>query len=101
MEKLYQKYNKQEDNKLVILGVTSERNKEKVKKFVTNNKLTFPILAEGVKTFKDYLVTQLPTVLFITKEGYVCSAHFGAVTYDEAKFDAEITGFMTGTTPKK
>ena len=102
MEKLNKKYNKQQDDKaqkdeqkLVILGVTSEKNKEKVKKFVTDNKLTFPILVEGVKTFKDYKVTQLPTVLFITKDGNVCSAHFGVITYDEAKFDAEITKFIT------
>ncbi len=99
MEKLYQKYSTQEDNQLVILGITSEKDKAKVQKFVTNNKLTFPILAEGAKTFKDYKVTQLPTVLCITKEGNVCSAYFGAVTYDEAKFDAEITNFMSGTTP--
>jgi len=104
MEKLYQKYGKQKENEpqqLVILGITSEKDKVKVKKFVTQNKITFPILAEGIKAFKDYKVTQLPTVLFINKDGSVCSAHFGTVTYDEPKFDAEITGFMGGATPRK
>ena len=104
MEKLYQKYSKPKDNKpqgLVILGITSEKDKAKVKKFVTENKITFPILAEGAKAFKDYKATQLPTVLFVNKDGSICSAHLGAVTYNEAKFDAEITGFMGGKTVRK
>jgi peroxiredoxin len=112
MEKLNKKYNKQQDDKkddktqkdeqqLIILGITSEKYKEKVKRFVTANKLTFPILVEGIKTFKDYKVTQLPTVLFITKDGNVCSAHFGVITYNEPKFDAEIKSFLPGITLKK
>lgn len=103
MEKLYQKYGKQKEDepqKLVILGITSETNKEKVQKFVAKNKLTFPILFEGVKTFNDYKVTQLPTLLFIDKDGSICSAHSGKVTYNEAKFDAEIKNFMAGAIPK-
>ena len=104
MEKLYQKYGKQKENepqKLIIFGITSERDREKVKKFVTENKITFPIFAEGVKAFKDYKVTQLPAVVFVNKDGSICSAYLGAVTYNEVKFDAEITGFIGGRTVKK
>ena len=104
MEKLYQKYNKnqkdQNQQQLIVLGITSETNRTKIQKFVTDNKLTFPILIEGAKALKDYKVTQLPLIFFVKKDGTVFSAYVGPPAYDEVKMDAEIAKLL-GAVPKK
>ena len=86
MEKLYKKYKGQG---LVVLGITSEKDRPKVQKFVTDNKITFTILPDGVKSLKDYKVTQLPMLFFI-KNGVVSVLFMGPNTYTETKMDAEI-----------
>jgi len=105
MEKLYQKYNKnqkdQNQQQLIVLGITSETNQTKIQKFVTDNKLTFPILIEGTKALKDYKVTQLPLIFFIKKDGTVSSAYVGPSAYDEVKMDAEIAKLLGVAIPKK
>jgi peroxiredoxin len=90
MEKLYQKYKGQG---LVVLGITSEKDRPKVQKFVTNNKLTFTILPDGVMTLKNYKVTQLPMLFFI-KNGVVSMSFMGPNTYTETKLDAEIAKYF-------
>lgn len=86
MEKLYQKY---KTKGLVVLGVTSEKDRPKVQKFVTDNKVTFTVLPDGVMALKNYKVTQLPTLFFI-QNGVVSVLLMGPNTYTETKMDAEI-----------
>lgn len=75
----------------------SEKDKEKIKTFVIQNKITFPILIEAGKAFKDYKVNQLPTIFYINKESVIFSVHSGPVTYDEKKMDAEIAKIIANT----
>jgi hypothetical protein len=100
IEKLYQKFKEKDqkkENAFIVLGITSEKDKVKVKSFATQSKITYPILIEASKTFKDYKVNQLPTIFYINKDGIIYSVHSGPVTSDEKMMDAEIAKVLANT----
>lgn len=100
IEKLHQKY---KEKGVVIIGITSEKDIAKIKNFATDNKITFTILLDGTDVFKNYRVTQLPMLYFISKEGNVCSIFMGTNANNEAKIDAEIEKLIKSisTSPEK
>jgi len=75
MEKLYQEF---KDAGLVVLAINHRENLEKIKPFVEEMKLSFPILldSEG-KTSADYTVRGLPTSYFVNQEGVLIGGALG------------------------
>jgi thiol-disulfide isomerase/thioredoxin len=64
---LYEKY---KNRGLEILSISSDEEKEKVRPFVTQQRLTFPVFNEP-KERKHFQVEVIPTNIFIDKEGMI------------------------------
>lgn len=71
LERAYQQYQSQ---KIIVLAVnaTQQDDLERVRAFVADLKLTFPILLDELgETMRLYRVTALPTTFFIDAEGVI------------------------------
>lgn len=69
MEQLYQKF---KDQDFVMLAVDLKENKETVEKFMTANKLTFPVLLDTKgRVGNAYVVIKIPTTYLIGRKGEV------------------------------
>ena len=87
MEKLHQDY---KERGLVVIGITVETNSEKVQTFAKQNQLSYPILLNARKVFKDYKLGQIPDVCLINKEGTISGLYLGFNPCNEGKIEAEI-----------
>lgn len=76
MERLHREY---KEKGLVILAVSVDRGSpEKIKKFIKELKLTFPILFDPAgKTFRTYKVYAIPTTFLIDKYGIIAYKFIG------------------------
>lgn len=63
---------------LVVLGVNAEKDEAKLKKFLEEQKVTFPVLRDtDRKASKAYSVTAIPRVLIIGRDGTVAADFTG------------------------
>ncbi|WP_373228600.1 TlpA disulfide reductase family protein [Cohnella sp.] len=86
MEKFYKEY--QQDD-IVVLGVNltnTEKSSDKVKSFIENRGLTFPILLDKSGAVSDkYKVIAYPTTFIIDSSGIIRDIYQGAISYDTMK----------------
>jgi len=76
LEKLYGEFR---DRGLVMLGMNVGEDEATVTKFLTTNKLTYPILLAGEsEMLQGYSVTAFPTVVLIDREGKIFLYHVGS-----------------------
>ncbi|TJX68098.1 TlpA family protein disulfide reductase [Soehngenia saccharolytica] len=68
---------------IVVLGVNVGEDKELVKEYVDQKKITFPVVLDATTDIaSDYLVTGLPTSYFIDEDGIIYGRYPGMMTYD-------------------
>ena len=87
MEKLHQEY---KGRAFIVIGITVETNGGKVQSFAKQNQLSYPILLNARKVFKDYKLGQIPDVCLINKEGTISNLYLGFNPCNEEKIEAEI-----------
>lgn len=74
IEQYYKKYNPD----LIVLAVNNDEPESDVQAFVTNHKLTFPVLLDpGAKVEDLYHVRAFPTTFFVDKSGTIRYQHIG------------------------
>ena len=90
IEKLYNDYNQNKDD-VIILGIanTSRNPKKDIKKFLTKNNYTFTSLNASNKLFNKYYVTTYPNTYIINSNGNIAFTSFGSMTYDTLKKEIE------------
>ena len=90
IEKLYNDYNQNKDD-VIILGIanTSRNPKKDIKKFLTKNNYTFTSLNASNKLFNKYYVTIYPNTYIINSNGNIAFTSFGSMTYDTLKEEIE------------
>ncbi|MGL4849838.1 MAG: TlpA family protein disulfide reductase [Clostridium sp.] len=82
IEKLYKEYG----NDIVILTINVGENTEKVKKFVEEDKYTFPVLLDkDMKVSEEYGARYLPTSVLINEKGEIANYRNGAMDYQQMK----------------
>jgi peroxiredoxin len=77
---------------LAVLAVNAGESKESVRKFITENNLTFPVLIDPTRSVqKLYQVRAYPTTYFIDGDGTIQAVHIGVLSQDELdKYLSEI-----------
>ncbi len=90
IEKLYNDYNQNKDD-VIILGIanTSRNPKKDIKKFLNKNNYTFTSLNASNKLFNKYYVTTYPNTYIINSNGNIAFTFFGSMTYDTLKEEIE------------
>ncbi len=84
MPALGKAYEKYKDNGGAILGINYKQNAKTVAKYLSSNKVPFPILLDPKgKLSKKLNVFALPTTFFIGANGSLLGTHTGALTFDE------------------
>lgn len=77
IQKLYEKYQAEEDPEVVILGVAApdygdEGSREEIARFLEENGYTYPVVMdEGGELFMTYGVFSYPTTFMIDRDGNV------------------------------
>ena len=86
IEKLYNDYNQNKDD-VIILGIanTSRNPKKDIKKFLNKNNYTFTSL----NAINKYYVTTYPNTYIINSNGNIAFTSFGSMTYDTLKEEIE------------
>jgi peroxiredoxin len=83
IEKIHQEY---KDKDLVVLTVNPGEEKEIVKKFIEDQKYTFPVLLDSkMDVARLYKTNDIPVSLFINKEGTIVFKKVGLMTGEEMK----------------
>jgi len=86
-----QKLYKNHGNDIKIIAINLEEKKEKVKKYLENENLTFPVLLDkNKKVASKYLVRAIPTSYFINENGIITAKHLGILNYEEMKKNLKI-----------
>lgn len=88
IQKLYETYDKEGDDALIVLGVASpniggEKSEEDVKKFLEENGYTYPVVMDTTgEQFMNYGVSSYPTTFMIDRDGNVFGYVSGALSGD-------------------
>lgn len=91
IQELYETYDQEGDDALVILGVASpniggEQSEEGVKQFLEDNGYTYPVLMDTTgKQFMNYGVFSYPTTFMIDRDGNVFGYVSGQLSKDMMK----------------
>lgn len=91
IQELYETYDQEGDDALVILGVASpniggEQSEEGVKKFLEDNGYTYPVLMDTTgEQFMNYGVFSYPTTFMIDRDGNVFGYVSGQLSKDMMK----------------
>ena len=71
---------------LVVLGINPEKDEANLKKFLKENKITFPVLRDTARdAFKAYQVSGIPRIIIIGRDGTVKADLTGLRTEEELK----------------
>jgi peroxiredoxin len=87
LERLHKEY---KESGLVVIGVTVEKNTEKVRAFAEQNQLSYSILLDAGKVFKDYKMGQIPDLCFINRKGIISAVYIGFNPRNEAKVESQV-----------
>ena len=88
----HQKY---QDKGFVVLGISADDTVEQLKPFVTQFKMSYPVLVGlGREDVQDALgpIFGLPTTLLISRDGKICQKHMGLAK--KAEFEKGILGLL-------
>ncbi|CAG9620393.1 TlpA disulfide reductase family protein [Sutcliffiella rhizosphaerae] len=77
-EEFYQTYG--EEVQILAINITSNDSEKKVRNFVEEHYLTFPILLDTEGIFRHYQVLSMPTSFFINKDGQIVDIAVGELT---------------------
>jgi len=84
LERFYSKYRK---DKLILVGISEESERDEVKTFVQKHKLTFPVIVDKKGEIgKKYGVTSYPTTVLIGAQGDILLYEIGMISNTEATF---------------
>lgn len=68
----------------VMIGIDQEEGGDKVRPFIANMGITYPILLDqNAKVSQAYKVFMLPTTFFIDEEGMIRFRHYGIMSQDQ------------------
>lgn len=80
-EKFYAEYG--DEVEILAINITSREISEKaVQSFIDDHNLTFPILLDTDSVFRHYEVINLPTSIFVDKDGKIIGSHAGELTFE-------------------
>ena len=90
IEKLYNYYNKNQDD-VIILGIanTSRNTKKDIVKLLKENNYTFTSLMAKNDLFDKYYITTYPNTYIINSNGNISFTSFGSMSYDALKEEIE------------
>lgn len=90
IEKLYNYYNKNQDD-VIILGIanTSRNTKKDIVKLLKENNYTFTSLMAKNDLFDKYYITTYPNTYIINSNGNISFTSFGSMSYDTLKEEIE------------
>jgi peroxiredoxin len=92
LERLYKKY---KDDGLVVVGVSVDREKGNVRKFLKRNPVSFPIVHDsGHQVAGRYEPPRMPSSFIIDKRGVVRHVHAGFRSGDGSQFEREIKALL-------
>jgi len=74
---------------LVVLGVHSSQNADRVQDFLAKQSVNFPILVDDGQTEKAFAVSQLPTYFLVGRDGKVKAGYLSTLP-SEAQIEAEL-----------
>jgi len=98
---LQQVYNERKGTDIIILTIDLGESLSKVQGFLTDNKLTLPVLLDTTQTTaKQYGISAIPTTFFIDGNGIIQNRRIGSFS-NKAQIDAEINNLLqikAGTT---
>lgn len=77
-------------NGLTVVGVSIDKNRQSVRRFVIEHKMNYPVAIASNKMQRLYGITQLPVTLLIDRNGRVINKHVGVVS--RQKIENEING---------
>jgi len=82
------------DKGLVVWAVNAREDKEKVQKYLDDNKLTFTVPMDPGKTLTDYKVQGIPTTVIVGRDGNVKNVFVGFGEGSEKPIDDAITAAL-------
>ena len=91
-------HTKYKEKKFAVVGIAVSTIDNDVKKFITEQKVNYPIIMGTQQTVKDYekamkqAIKAIPTTLVINRNGEIVSVHVGAE--DKSVFDKEIQSLL-------
>ncbi|MBI5102080.1 MAG: TlpA family protein disulfide reductase [Nitrospirae bacterium] len=94
-------YEKNRNNGLVVLGITSDRKKETVLEVLKRTPVTYPILPDttGGIFIRQYTVIGLPTTYVIDRGGVIAEKIMGRTDFGSASFAGKLRDlFNSGRT---
>jgi peroxiredoxin len=74
----------------VLLGITAEKDVDKLQKFAQKQGLSYPILMGDWKIFKAYKVGGVPDIYYIDPEGKVNARNVGLKPDAEKNMESQI-----------
>lgn len=89
IQEIYEDSQQEENDDLVVLGIAapnygSEKDEEGIKKFLTENGYTYPVLMDTkAELFETYGIYSFPTTFMIDREGNVFGYVSGQLTKDQ------------------
>ncbi len=97
LPKLQEIYEKYKDKEFMFIAVNSREDKEKVGKFVTEQKYAFPVaLDKDGKITGLYGIRSFPTLMLINKDGKIAKIHQGYAPGMEKSIAEEIDALLGG-----
>lgn len=84
------------DSGLVVLAVSIDSSEEPVKSFISEKRLTVPVLMDPEKEvcFDDYAVFALPTTFQIDADGVIREKFMGEIQWDSPAVRQRITRYL-------
>jgi len=92
---LHKKY---KDKKFAVIGISLDKGKSPVEKFVSDQKVNYPVMMGTKQIISDYEkamgqpIRSIPTTAIINRAGGIVSVHIGFV--EKEKFDEEISNLL-------
>jgi len=90
-------YEKNRTSGLVVLGITSDRNRETVLGVLKKTPVSYPVLLEGSGGgvfIRKYTVIGLPTTVIIDRKGFIAERIAGRTDFGTAAFSGRIQALL-------
>ena len=85
IQEIYDKYKQ----KLQILSINLQEDKETIKTFMENNDYSFPVYRDSGQLGQLYFVQSIPTAFFIDQKGIIRQTHTGLMTSEKIEESLE------------
>lgn len=86
MPSIEEAFQTHKDKGFVVLGISGDKEKETVKSFVQNYKLTFPVLLDPEnQVFTQYFVRGVPVTYLLDRQGRIATMYPGEADWNSSK----------------